>query len=143
MLPTRWRAIPIGPEYSLDKPLHRICLDKHGDLGHGPAAWPGGLAGLGLGRLAHLERGLAPSFATVCLGDSLLIWQNVQFWRYMRYFLPIYPFIILFAAWALVEIYDRTRESRARLAANGTKFALQFSDRRPPGKGWRVCWRLA
>jgi len=64
------------------------------------------------------------------------VWQNIQFWRYMRYFLPIYPFIILFAAWALVEIYDRTRESRARLFANGTKLALQFSD-------WRFTWKGA
>jgi YYY domain-containing protein len=64
------------------------------------------------------------------------IWQNVQFWRYMRYFLPIYPFIILFAAWALVEIFDRTRQSRARLFANGTKLALQFSD-------WRLTWKGA
>jgi len=65
---------------------------------------------------------------------AYFIWQNVQFWRYMRYFLPIYPFIILFAAWALVEIYDRTHESRARLLANGTKFVLQFSD-------WQSTWK--
>ena len=26
---------------------------------------------------------------------AYFIWQNMQFWRYMRYFLPIYPFIIL------------------------------------------------
>ena len=65
---------------------------------------------------------------------AYFIWQNVQFWRYMRYFLPIYPFIILFAAWALVEIYDRTRESRARLLANGTRFILQVSD-------WRHTWK--
>ena len=65
---------------------------------------------------------------------AYFIWQNVQFWRYMRYFLPIYPFIILFAAWALVEIYDLTRESRALLVANGTRFMLQFSD-------WRRTWK--
>jgi len=64
------------------------------------------------------------------------VWQNMQFWRYMRYFLPIYPFIILFAAWALVELYDQTRASRARLLANGTKLALQFSD-------WRFSWKGA
>ncbi len=64
------------------------------------------------------------------------IWQNMQFWRYMRYFLPIYPFIILFAAWALVEIYDRTRESQAQLSANGIRFPRQFSD-------WRLVWKGA
>jgi len=55
------------------------------------------------------------------------IWQNIQFWRYMRYFMPIYPFIILFASWALLEIYDRTQASRAKLLANGFKLSLQFS----------------
>ena len=62
------------------------------------------------------------------------IWQNMQFWRYMRYFLPIYPFIILFAAWALIEIYDRTGESRARLISNGIKLPRQFAD-------WRSTWQ--
>lgn len=78
------------------------------------------------------RRHLLP-FAWVTL---YFIWQNMQFWRYMRYFLPIYPFIILFAAWALVEIYDRTRESRTRLLSNGTRLALQFSD-------WRFTWKGA
>jgi 4-amino-4-deoxy-L-arabinose transferase-like glycosyltransferase len=27
---------------------------------------------------------------------AYFIWQNIQFWRYMRYFVPIYPFLILF-----------------------------------------------
>lgn len=64
------------------------------------------------------------------------VWQNNQFWRYMRYFLPIYPFIILFAAWALVEIYDRTKESRARLFANGLRLREQLAD-------WRGTWKAA
>lgn len=38
---------------------------------------------------------------------AYFLWQNMQFWRYMRYFIPIYPFLILFAAWALVEIYQK------------------------------------
>jgi YYY domain-containing protein len=64
------------------------------------------------------------------------IWQNVQFWRYMRYFLPVYPFIILFAAWALWEVYDRTQESRAKLSTNGFNFKLQLS-------AFRSIWRGA
>lgn len=35
-------------------------------------------------------------------------WQNMQFWRYMRYFMPIYPLAILLAAWALAEVVERT-----------------------------------
>jgi YYY domain-containing protein len=35
------------------------------------------------------------------------VWQNAQFWRYMRYFMPIYPFAVLLGAWALIELYDR------------------------------------
>jgi YYY domain-containing protein len=66
---------------------------------------------------------------------AYFIWQNVQFWRYMRYFLPIYPFIILFAAWALLEIWDRTRESRGTLLASREKFSLQFSNLRTNWKG--------
>ncbi len=64
------------------------------------------------------------------------IWQNGQFWRYMRYFLPIYPFIILFAAWAVWELYDRTQESRAKLTANGFNFRGQLA-------AFRSIWRGA
>ncbi len=52
----------------------------------------------------------------------------------MRYFVPIYPFLILFAAWALVEIYDQTRESRERWLADGVKSAFNFSD-------WKLTWK--
>jgi len=43
-------------------------------------------------------------------------WQNSQFWQYMRYFMPIYPFAILLAAWALIEIWSqaKSRMSTAR-----------------------------
>jgi len=39
---------------------------------------------------------------------AYFVWQNMQFWRYMRYFIPIYPFLILFAAWALIEILKKS-----------------------------------
>ncbi len=54
------------------------------------------------------------------------VWQNMQFWRYMRYFLIIYPFIVLFAAWALIELLEKFGESRKQLdfANIKSKFAL-------------------
>ena len=65
---------------------------------------------------------------------AYFIWQNAQFWRYMRYFMPIYPFLFLFAAWFLMEILKWTRESRANLLLHGTKIKEQLSD-------WRRVWQ--
>lgn len=96
----------------------------------GLAGWLGlGWAGVQIWK-GEWRRHLLPFVWTV----TYFIWQNIQFWRYMRYFLPIYPFIILFAAWALVEIYDRTHEGRSQLLANGFRFTQQFSN-------WRHTWK--
>jgi YYY domain-containing protein len=38
---------------------------------------------------------------------GFFLYQNINFWRYTRYFQPIYPIAILLAAWALVELFDR------------------------------------
>jgi len=51
------------------------------------------------------------------------VWQNAQFWRYMRYFLIIYPFLILFAAWAIMQLLDKTKESRLALSKEGFRFS--------------------
>ncbi|PKO13038.1 MAG: hypothetical protein CVU39_21105 [Chloroflexi bacterium HGW-Chloroflexi-10] len=53
------------------------------------------------------------------------LWQNMQFWRYMRYFLPIYPFLIMFAAWALIEIITRIQPRLSRIRAIGKDIQLQ------------------
>lgn len=38
-------------------------------------------------------------------------WQSLQFNPTMRYQYPVYPFLAIFAAWAVVELYDRGRRS--------------------------------
>ncbi len=38
---------------------------------------------------------------------GFFLYQNMNFWRYTRYFQPIYPIAILLAAWALVTLFDR------------------------------------
>lgn len=63
------------------------------------------------------------------------IWQNMQFWRYMRYFLIIYPFLILFAAWALMQLWEKTNESRQALSEFKFQIRNPFSGLRPIWKG--------
>ena len=41
------------------------------------------------------------------------IWQSLQFNPTMRYQLPIYPALAIFAAWAVFALYDRGRERGA------------------------------
>jgi 4-amino-4-deoxy-L-arabinose transferase-like glycosyltransferase len=36
-------------------------------------------------------------------------WQSLQFNPTMRYQYPVYPFLVIFAAWAVVALYDRGR----------------------------------
>jgi len=80
----------------------------------------GGLAGLGVGWLAHLEGRLAPPFVTVHLGGRLLCLAKCPILA-LHALLPADLSVRhSVAAWALVEIFDRTRESRAILVANGT-----------------------
>ncbi|NTW44605.1 MAG: hypothetical protein HGB14_09290, partial [Anaerolineaceae bacterium] len=66
---------------------------------------------------------------------AYFIWQNIQFWRYMRYFVPIYPFLILFAAWALVELNTKYKESWKRILSVGKNFSLQWAGLKTNWKG--------
>ncbi len=52
----------------------------------------------------------------VVWGAGFFFWQNSHFWRYTRYFLPVYPVAILFASWALVEIVKRARAYYGQLS---------------------------
>jgi YYY domain-containing protein len=45
----------------------------------------------------------------------LFLHQSTQFVKYMRYFLPLYPFLSLMAAWLLIFLYDRAKKSSGTL----------------------------
>jgi YYY domain-containing protein len=53
-------------------------------------------------------------------------WQSMAFNPTMRYQLPVYPTLVIFAAWAVIELYDRGRAGilprwvQAAAAATGT-----------------------
>jgi YYY domain-containing protein len=68
-------------------------------------------------RDANLTKGTWQSHLLLVLWvGGYFAWQNAQFWRYMRYFMPIYPFAILLAAWAMIALLDKAlalpREAR-------------------------------
>ncbi len=67
---------------------------------------------------------------------AYFVWQNMQFWRYMRYFLPIYPFLILFAAWALHEIAIKTKPQLLRICDIGKDVRLQITEMKKNWQGW-------
>jgi YYY domain-containing protein len=51
-------------------------------------------------------------------------WQSLQFNPTMRYQYPVYPFLVIFAAWAVVALYDRGRR----------KFSSADQDITQPGR---------
>jgi YYY domain-containing protein len=70
-------------------------------------------------------------------------WQNSQFWRYMRYFLLLYPFIVLFAAWALMELLKKTQQSRAALKDYRPDWKQPWNGLGPIWRGLAVVLALA
>ncbi|MEJ2011434.1 MAG: hypothetical protein P8X64_04320, partial [Anaerolineales bacterium] len=63
------------------------------------------------------ERHLIPVLWT----GAFFVWQSIGFTKAMRYQIPIYPLLALFAAWALVEAWKRAGRVRGtwRRAAQG------------------------
>ncbi|MBP7691297.1 MAG: glycosyltransferase family 39 protein, partial [Anaerolineales bacterium] len=87
--------------------------------------WPLGLAawaGLAWAAWRLLKSDWAAQFATHIAPHALpVIWVGGYFlfmgtrWvKSVRYFLPIYPFLALLAAWALVELWEKGQGSKAR-----------------------------
>ncbi len=76
----------------------------------GLAAWAGvGLAGWQIFRSRNL-RFVVPFAWTVLF----FTYQGVQFVKTMRYFLPLYPLLCVFAAALLLRLWDRARAREAR-----------------------------
>ncbi len=79
------------------------------------AAWIVSGVQLARGKLVHLLPWLWVAF--------LFAYQGGQWTKTMRYFLPIYPMLILLAAWGLVAMYDWSKVPKAgRLRAVGKLF---------------------
>ena len=77
----------------------------------GLAAWAGWLFAVWRCFKGEWRRLLLPA---AWVGGYFL-WQNIQFWRYMRYFQPVYPILVLLAAWGLVRLWDWSQASRGEL----------------------------
>ena len=66
------RPIGLASQYALDRPPDHVCLEQYGGVGIGNSAGPGGLVGVGLGGLAHVERRMAGASFTIRVGGGLL-----------------------------------------------------------------------
>ncbi len=82
----------------------------------GLAAWAGWLGAA----WAWLRRGRAAHLIPVCWVLIQFAWQGGQWVKAMRYQLPIYPALVVLAAWGLVALWDATRRQRARRLAAAT-----------------------
>lgn len=78
----------------------------------GLAAWASWAYALWRSLKGEWRRLLLP----VAWAGGYFLWQNFQFWRYMRYFLPVYAVLVLLAAWGLLRLWDWARASRGQLA---------------------------
>jgi len=100
------------------------------------AAWAWAGARIALGRTGWARTLLPFVWVLVIFG-----WLGGRWVTTMRYFLPIYPMLVLLAAWALVELWERARRvqaaRRARFARLGAGALLIVV------AGWTVIYGLA
>lgn len=87
-------------------PLMNIVIWGMGPL-LGIAAWAG--FGWAASRLLRGGRGWRSGLLPLLWVGGYFAFMGTRFVKSMRYFLPIYPFLCLFAAWAIVQMWEHKR----------------------------------
>ncbi|HET7087083.1 MAG TPA: glycosyltransferase family 39 protein [Anaerolineae bacterium] len=103
----------------------------------GLAAWAGWAAAgwqtFGLPFLSRQTRRIGDVLRRVFASEHLLIWVWVtgyfawlgsQWGKTMRYFLPLYPFLAIFAGWALVSLWRRASVRAGALAGDTRRLEI-------------------
>jgi YYY domain-containing protein len=81
-----------------------------------------GLAGLGLAAYELVRQRRVEHLLPVVYVLFTFSYLAVQFVKFMRYFLPIYPFLALLAAYLLVKVWNRAIESHPSDPSAGNHF---------------------
>ena len=112
----RWRVVQSGEadpppsiQWANRTPL-LFVLENLVRWGMGPALGIAALIALGLASLRLLTaRRWPPTWLVILVGWPLfhLVYYGVAFLKTMRYLIPAYPFLVLLAAAALVQLYQR------------------------------------
>ena len=101
-------------------PLTNMVLYGMG-LSAGIAAWLGFL--WALWRIARARPDWMAHALPVIWTGFYFLFMGTRWVKSIRYFLPIYPFLLLLAAWALIHLWDRNRgKASGRLLVAGAIF---------------------
>ncbi len=105
--------IPFNHQWTDRKPIlfpwKNMVLYGMGPL-LGLACWLGWAGAMY--QIVRRRRGWRQHLLPVLWIAILFLYQGTQWVKAMRYQLPIYPFLILLAAWGLVSIWDRSRSGQ-------------------------------
>ncbi len=81
--------------------------------GLGPGIALSGIAGAIAAAALMFRRGDMRPLLPLALLIAVFGYQGMQFVAFMRYFVPVYPVLCIFAAWALVELWRQANDPEA------------------------------
>ncbi len=95
-------------------PGHPLPACQHAAVGSGAAAGGDGWAGLLLAgwRTFRFGEGWKAHLLPLVWTGGYFLFMATRWVKSIRYFLPIYPFLCLFAAWGLLELWRRGRTTQ-------------------------------